>query len=131
MSRTVIATPSAPAAIGPYNQAVRVGDTLYCSGQIPLDPATGELVTGSIAAQTERVLENLGAVLEAAGFGFPDVVRCTVYLADMNDFAAMNAVYARYFGDDPPARVTVAVAALPKNADLEISCTARKMTKYE
>ena len=128
MPRTTIATPAAPAAIGPYSQAVRSGDTLYCSGQIPLDPATGTLVAGSIAEQTERVLDNLGAVLEAAGFGFPDVVRCTVYLVDMDDFAEMNGVYARYFGDEPPARVTVAVAALPKGADLEISCTARKVT---
>lgn len=124
MSRTIISTPDAPAAIGPYNQAVKVGSTLYCSGQIPLDPATGTMVTGSITVQTERVLDNLAAVLQAAGMDWSHVVRCTVYLADMGDFAEMNAVYGRYMGDAPPARVTVEVTRLPKDAGIEISCIA-------
>ena len=105
--RQVISTESAPAAIGPYSQAVRVGPTLYCSGQIPLDPATGQLVTGSIEEQTRRVLDNLGAVLKAAEMGFGDVVKVTVYLADWKYFSEMNEVYARFFPEPYPARTPV------------------------
>lgn len=114
----------APAAIGPYSQAVLVGDTLYCSGQIPIDPKTGSLVTGGIELEAERVLENLGAVLRDAGFDYRHVVRCTVYLADMNDYAAVNEVYARYFSESPPAREAVQVSGLPRGCSLEISCVA-------
>jgi 2-iminobutanoate/2-iminopropanoate deaminase len=126
--KTAIATPDAPAAIGPYSQAVRVGDMLFTSGQIPIDPGTGELVQGGIAEQTTRVLENLKAVLAAAGIDLIHVVKTTVFLKDMNDFAAMNAIYARYFapqGVVAPARSTVQVAALPKDALVEIECIAK------
>ncbi len=124
--RTFVSSPGAPKAIGPYSQAVesRGGRILWLSGQIPLDPSTGEIVTGDIAAQAERVMENLGAVLAAAGAGFHDVVRCTVYLADLADFAKVNEVYGRRFPRDPPARVTVQVAALPRGARLEIDAVA-------
>ncbi len=124
--RNVVSSPGAPAAIGPYSQAVRTsgGRTLWLSGQIPLDPTTGELVKGDIVAQTERVMENLGAVLAAAGAGFKDVVRCTIYLADLADFAKVNEVYARRFPRDPPARATVQVAALPRGARVEIDAVA-------
>ncbi len=124
MSREIIRTPNAPAAIGPYSQAVRVRDTLYCSGQIPIDPATGELLSGSVEEQTERVLDNLVAVLEAAGYTLSDVVRCTVFVSDMDNFGRVNEVYGRYFETDPPARATVEVARLPKDVDVEISCIA-------
>lgn len=130
MPRTPIATPDAPRAIGPYSQAILVEQggarTLYCSGQIPLDPATGELVTGDIAAQTERVLANLGAVLAAAGMGFGDVVKTTVFLADLADFAKMNELYARRFPGAAPARSTVQVAALPRGARVEIEVVAAR-----
>jgi 2-iminobutanoate/2-iminopropanoate deaminase len=122
--RSSIKTPQAPAAIGPYSQAVLVGNVLYCSGQIGIDPKTGSLVTGSIEQETERVLENMEAVLRAADMGFENVVRCTVYLADMNDYAAVNEVYARYFSASPPAREAVQVSALPRNSRVEISCVA-------
>ncbi|RME92421.1 MAG: RidA family protein [Verrucomicrobia bacterium] len=122
--REVVATPAAPAAVGPYSQAIRAGGFVFCAGQIPLDPATGALVEGDVAAQTERVLENLKAVLEAAGTGMDRVVKTTVYLQDMTDFAAMNEVYARYFPKDPPARAAVQVAALPKGARVEIEAIA-------
>jgi 2-iminobutanoate/2-iminopropanoate deaminase len=119
--RTNIQTDSAPAAIGPYSQAIRTGDLLFCSGQIPLEPSTGELVKVDIEGQARRCLENLTAVVEAAGGSLANAVRCTVYLTDMNDFARVNEVYAEFFGgDDPPARVAVAAAALPKGADVEI-----------
>lgn len=127
-TRTAVSTPEAPAAIGPYSQAVRVGDTLYTSGQIPIDPATGNIIEGGIAEQTTRVLENLKAVLVAAGADFSRVVKTTVFLKDMKDFAAMNEVYGRYFAPEgvvPPARSTVQVAALPKDALVEIECIAR------
>ncbi|HET6567079.1 MAG TPA: RidA family protein [Rhodothermales bacterium] len=124
VERTRIKTPQAPAAIGPYSQAVLVGDNLYCSGQIAIDPKTGGMVTGSIEAETERVLDNLGAVLRAAGFGYQNVVQCTVYLADINDYAQVNEVYARYFSASPPAREAMQVAALPRAARVEISCIA-------
>ena len=123
-TRQAIATELAPRAIGPYSQAVRIGNLLFCSGQIPLDPATGELVAGDIAAQTHRVFANLGAVLEAAGVGFDAVARTTVYLADMADFAAMNQVYAEYFTTNPPGRTTVGVSSLPAGAQVEITVTA-------
>jgi 2-iminobutanoate/2-iminopropanoate deaminase len=126
--KTAIATADAPAAIGPYTQAVRSGDLLFTSGQIPLDPRTGAIVAGGIAEQTERVLANLHAVLVAAGLSFADVVRTTVFLKDMRDFAAMNEIYARSFAAEgvvAPARSTVQVAALPKDALVEIDCIAR------
>jgi 2-iminobutanoate/2-iminopropanoate deaminase len=126
-AKSAIATTAAPAAIGPYSQAIRIGNTIYTSGQVALDPATGELVAGGIDAQTTRVLENLKAVLSAAGLDFAHVVKTTVFLKDMADFAAMNALYAKYFAPEgvvAPARSTVQVAALPKNALVEIECIA-------
>jgi 2-iminobutanoate/2-iminopropanoate deaminase len=122
--RQAVATPSAPRAIGPYSQAIRAGSLLFVSGQIPMDPATGQMVEGSIAAQTHRVFQNLGAILEAAGASFDQVVRTTVYLADMNDFAAMNEVYGTYFSSPAPARATVQAAKLPRDARLEIDLIA-------
>jgi 2-iminobutanoate/2-iminopropanoate deaminase len=126
-TKSAIATTAAPAAIGPYSQAIRIGNTVYTSGQVALDPATGDLVAGGIEAQTTRVLENLKAVLGAAGLDFAHVVKTTVFLKDMADFAAMNSLYARYFAPNgivAPARSTVQVAALPKNALVEIECIA-------
>lgn len=120
-----IATPHAPQPIGPYSQAIQCGAELYCSGQIPLDPQTGEMIDGDIGAQAERVIENLGAVLCAAGCHYADVVKTTIFLVDMNDFPAVNAVYERYFGLTKPARSTVAVASLPRGARVEIDCIAR------
>ena len=119
-----IATPRAPAAIGPYSQAVRSGSLLFCSGQIPLDPDSGQLVEGGIEAQTVRVLDNLAAVLAAADLKLGNVVKTTVFLVSMDDFPAMNEVYARYFDEDPPARSTIGVAALPKGARVEIEAIA-------
>jgi 2-iminobutanoate/2-iminopropanoate deaminase len=119
--RQSVSSESAPAAIGPYSQAMRAGDLLFCSGQIPLEPSTGELVKDDIEGQARRCLENLSAVAEAAGGSLGDAVRCTVYLTDINDFARVNEVYAEFFGgDDPPARVAIGVASLPKGADVEI-----------
>ena len=120
-----VATDDAPAAIGPYSQAVVSDGWVFCSGQIPLDPETQELVSGDIEAQTERVLTNLRAVLEAAGASMSTVVKTTVFLSDMGDFQAMNGVYARHFGDHRPARAAVQAAALPKGVDVEIECVAR------
>ena len=122
--RVAVSTESAPKAIGPYSQAVRAGSLLFVSGQIPIDPLTGSLVEGDIAAQTRRVLQNVGAILEAAGASFGHVVRTTVFLADMNDFAAMNEVYASCFTSPAPARATVQVARLPKDARVEIDVIA-------
>lgn len=122
--RTAIRTSTAPAAIGPYSQAIRSGDLIFTSGQIPLDPDTGLLVDGDVAAQTRRVLDNLAAVLAAAGASFADVVKTTIYLVDMGDFAAVNAVYGERFGGVPPARSTVGVARLPKDARVEIDAIA-------
>ena len=119
-----ITTQNAPGAIGPYSQAIRAGSLLFVSGQIPLDPVTGQMVEGSIAAQTHRVFQNLGAILEAAGTSFDQVVRTTVYLADMNDFAAMNEVYGTYFSSPAPARATVQAARLPRDARVEIDVIA-------
>jgi 2-iminobutanoate/2-iminopropanoate deaminase len=129
MPRTIVRTTAAPAAIGPYSQAVTVpvgggAKMIFCSGQIPLDPATGAMVDGDVAAQTRRVLENLGAVLAAAGATFADIVRTTIFLADMGDFAAVNAVYGERFPQDPPARATVQAARLPRDARVEIDCIA-------
>jgi 2-iminobutanoate/2-iminopropanoate deaminase len=123
-SRTPVTTPRAPAAIGPYSQGILAGGTLWCSGQIALKPDNGSLVTGDIEAETERVLDNLGAVLEAASMSYENVARCTVYLADINDYGAVNEVYARYFSDAKPAREAVEVANLPRGARVEISCVA-------
>ncbi|HTV72667.1 MAG TPA: RidA family protein [Candidatus Acidoferrales bacterium] len=119
-----IFTPDAPAPIGPYSQAVRAGQLLFCSGQIPIDPATGKLVDGDIAAQTRRVLDNVGALLAAAGTSYDRVVKTTIYLVDMADFATVNPIYGERFGVSPPARSTVAVAALPMGARIEIEVIA-------
>ena len=126
-TKTAVSTPNAPAAIGPYTQAVRVGDMLYTSGQVALDPATGNLVSGGIAEQTTQVLKNLAAVLAEAGSDFSQVIKTTVYLKDMKDFAAMNELYGKSFAAEgvvAPARSTVQVAALPKDALVEIDCIA-------
>jgi 2-iminobutanoate/2-iminopropanoate deaminase len=121
MDRASVSTESAPAAIGPYSQGMKAGDLLFCSGQVPLEPSTGELVKEDVEGQARRCLQNLSAVAEAAGGSLANAVRCTVYLTDMGDFARVNEVYAEFFGgDDPPARVAVAVAGLPKGADVEI-----------
>jgi 2-iminobutanoate/2-iminopropanoate deaminase len=122
--RIVIATDRAPAAVGPYSQAVRIGNLVYTAGQIPLDPATGKLVEGGIESQTRRALQNLQAVLEAAGTSLANVVKTTVFLQDMGDFGAMNGVYAQFLGGSPPARSAVEVAALPLGAQVEIEAIA-------
>ena len=122
--REAISTEAAPKAIGPYSQAVRAGSLVFVSGQIPLDPATGTMVDGDIAAQTHRVFANLRAILEAAGSSLDHVVRATVYLADMNDFAVVNEVYGTYFSSPAPARATVQAARLPKDARVEIDVIA-------
>ena len=121
----IVQTDDAPAAIGPYSQATIVDGWVYCSGQIPLDPHSGELVQGDVGAQTEQVFRNLAAVLEAAGASLSRVVKTTVFLADMGDFQAMNQVYAAHFGDHRPARATVQAAGLPRNVAVEIECVAR------
>lgn len=123
-SRTPVTTPRAPAAIGPYSQGILVDDRLYVSGQIAIDPDTGSMIDGSIEAETERVLDNIGAILKAASMSFEDVVRCEVFMTDVNNYAQINEVYARYFNEKPPARQAVQVAALPRNARVEISCVA-------
>jgi 2-iminobutanoate/2-iminopropanoate deaminase len=122
--RQTVATESAPGAIGPYSQAIKAGGFVFASGQIPIDPATGEFVEGGVGEQTEQVLHNLAEVLRAAGCGLEDVVKTTVFLADMNDFAAMNEAYARHFKTDPPARSTVQAARLPRDARVEIDVIA-------
>ena len=122
--KQAISSPDAPKAIGPYSQAIRTGQLLFASGQIPTDPATGAIVEGDVAAQTRRVFDNLGAVLKAANLSFADVVKTSVFLADMNDFAAMNEVYGKYFSEPYPARATVQVARLPKDARVEIDLIA-------
>ena len=122
--RQAISTEAAPKAIGPYSQAIRAGSLLFVSGQIPLDPATGAMVDGDVAAQTHRVFANLNAILEAAGASLENVVRSTVYLADMNDFAVVNGVYGTYFSSPAPARATVQAARLPKDARVEIDVIA-------
>lgn len=122
--RRVIATDAAPEAIGPYSQAIQVGNTLYCAGQIGLDPGTGALVDGGIKAETRRTLDNLQAVLEAAGFSMKEVVNTQVFLVDLNEYAAMNEVYASYFETAPPARAAIQAARLPRDARVEIMVTA-------
>lgn len=123
---SVIHTESAPAALGPYSQAIVTGEWVFCSGQIPIHPSTGELLEGSIAEQTERVLTNLAEVLAAAGSSLDRVVKTTVFLADIGDFAAMNEVYARRFGHHRPARSTIQAGALPRRCRVEIECIARR-----
>ena len=122
--RQAVSTPSAPQAIGPYSQGIRAGSLLFVSGQVPIDPATGNIIDGDIAAQTHRVFQNIGEILKAGGASFDHVVRTTVFLADMNDFAAMNAVYATYFNAPAPARATVQVSRLPKDARVKIDVIA-------
>jgi 2-iminobutanoate/2-iminopropanoate deaminase len=122
--RQAVSSASAPKAIGPYSQAIRAGSLLFVSGQIPLDPSTGALIDGDIAAQTHRVFRNLAAILEAAGASFDHVVRTTVYLADMNDFAVVNEIYGTYFSTPAPARATVQAARLPRDARVEIDLIA-------
>ena len=122
--KDIVATDRAPRAIGPYSQAVRAGDLVFASGQIPIDPATGEFVAGGVAEQTEQVLRNLTAVFEAAGVGMNQIVKTTVFLADMDDFTAMNEVYGRFFSVEPPARATVQAARLPRDARVEIEAIA-------
>ena len=122
--KEIITTENAPGAIGPYSQAVKTESMVFCSGQIPIDPQTGEFVSDDVAEQTQQVLKNLSAVLDAAGTNLNNVVKTTVFLADMNDFTAMNEVYAEYFSENKPARATVQAARLPKDARVEIECIA-------
>jgi 2-iminobutanoate/2-iminopropanoate deaminase len=122
--KTSYASPDAPKAIGPYSQAVRIGSLLFLSGQVALDPATGQMVDGDVSVQTRRVMDNLGAVLKAAGLSFADVARTTIFLADMNDFAKVNEIYATYFKEPFPARATVQVGRLPKDSRVEIDAIA-------
>jgi 2-iminobutanoate/2-iminopropanoate deaminase len=125
MTRRAVSTEGAPAAVGPYSQGIVVDGLLFCAGQAALDPATGNLVPGGIEPETERVMANLTAVLDAAGATWNDVVKTTIFLVDMTDFATVNGIYGRYVGDPPPARSTVGVAALPKGAHVEIEAVAR------
>jgi 2-iminobutanoate/2-iminopropanoate deaminase len=122
--KEIISTSEAPGAIGPYSQAVRTGRFLFCSGQIPLDPKSGQIVAGDIAAQTRRVLDNIAAILKAEGLGFDHVVKTTIFLTNLGDFQTVNEIYGSYFKQDPPARSTVQVAALPKGANVEIEVIA-------
>ena len=122
----IVSTTNAPAAVGPYSQAVKAGQFLFCSGQIPIDPATGQFVPGGVAEQAKQVLNNVKAVLEAAGYSLADVIKATVFATDMGAFAAVNEVYARFFTSEPPARSFVEVSALPKNALVEIEVIAYK-----
>ena len=122
--KEIISTENAPGAIGPYSQAIKAGGMIFCSGQIPIDPATGNFVSDVVSEQTEQVLKNLGEVLTAAGASLNDVVKTTVFLADMNDFAEMNEVYGRFFSENKPARATVQAARLPRDAKVEIECIA-------
>jgi len=124
LSKQAISTPQAPAAIGPYSQAIRCGNLVFLSGQIPLDPETGNIVAGDVGVQTERVLRNLEAILKAAGSSLAQVLKTTVYLKDLGEFARMNEVYSRFFGDIPPARATVEVAGLPRDVSVEIDLIA-------
>ena len=124
--KTIVNSSNAPAPIGPYSQAVLHGNTLYVSGQIALNPTTGELDTSSIKNETDLVMKNLGAILSEAGMSYSDVLKCSIFLNDMGDFLEVNEVYAQYFTSNPPARETVAVKTLPKNVNVEISCIAAK-----
>lgn len=125
-TKKIIKTDNAPAAIGPYSQAVRSGDFIYASGQIPIDPKNGEIVSDDIQAQAKQSLENLKAIFESVGYSLTDIVKTTVFVTDINDFAAVNEIYAKYFEKDPPARSFVAVKSLPKNAKVEIEAVAWK-----
>ena len=122
--KKIISTTEAPAAVGPYSQAVRVGSTVYCAGQIPLDPKSGQIVPGDIGAQTRRVLENIAAVLRAESLSFENIVKTTVFLTNLSDFQTVNEIYGSYFKKEPPARSTVQVSALPKGANVEIEVIA-------
>lgn len=124
MKKEIISTDNAPKAIGPYSQALKAGGFLFLSGAIALDPATGEMVQGGIVAETEQVMKNIGALLDAAGLGYGDVVKTVIYLASMADFATVNGIYGRFFQEEPPARVTVEVQGLPRGALVEIEITA-------
>jgi 2-iminobutanoate/2-iminopropanoate deaminase len=124
VTKSAVSAPDAPKAIGPYSHAVRTGQLLFVSGQVPIDPATGNLIDGDITAQTRRVMDNLAAVLKAGGLSLQHVVRTTIFLADMNDFAAVNAVYGSFFSEPYPARATVQVSRLPKDARVEIDAIA-------
>lgn len=124
MEKEIVSTEKAPGAIGPYSQAIKAGGMVFCSGQIPIDPRTGAFVSDIVGEQTEQVLKNLSAVLDAAGTGLDNVVKTTVFLADMNDFAEMNEVYGRFFSENKPARATVQAAKLPRDAKVEIDCIA-------
>lgn len=126
MSNQIIFTPEAPAPIGPYSQAVLAGNTLYISGQIALDPDTGDLINENITEETHAVMKNMEAVLRVAGFSFTDVVKCTIFIRDMGQFGTINEAYGQYFKSNPPARETVEVSKLPKNVNVEISCIAVK-----
>ena len=122
--KKIISTPDAPAAVGPYSQAVRAGSTIYCAGQIPLDPKSGQIVSGGVDLQTRRVLDNVTAVLKAEGLTFDDIVKTTIFLTDLGDFQTVNKIYGSYFKGEPPARSTVQVAGLPKGARVEIEVIA-------
>ena len=124
MSKEIIFTPEAPAPIGPYSQAVKAGNTLYVSGQIPMDAESGEMINANITEETHQVMKNLDAILSAAGLSFADVVKCSIFVKDMGDFATINEAYGMYFKVEPPARETVEVARLPKDVNVEISCIA-------
>ena len=124
MNKTIINTKDAPAPIGPYNQAIKAGKTLYVSGQIPLDAASGELVGGSIEDETKKVMKNISAILSAAGGGFDNVVKCSIFVKDLGDFSRINEVYGSFFKENHPARETVEVSGLPKDVNVEISCIA-------
>ena len=126
MSNQLIFTPEAPAPIGPYSQAILAGNTLYVSGQIALDPDTGDLINENITEETHAVMKNMEAILRAAGFGFGDIAKCTIFIRDMGQFATINEAYGQYFKVNPPARETVEVSKLPKNVNVEISCIAIK-----
>ena len=124
MNKEIVTTRNAPGAIGPYSQAIKAGGLVFCSGQIPIDPQTGEFVSDVVSEQTDQVLHNLGQVLKAAGTSLDNVVKTTVFLADMNDFAEMNEVYGQFFSENKPARATVQAARLPRDAKVEIDCIA-------
>ena len=124
MSKKIIQSADAPAPIGPYSQAVQAGNMLFVSGQVPIDPSTGEVVQTNITEETQQVMKNLGAILQAAGSSFDQVVKCTIFIRDMGQFSAINGAYGQYFTEDPPARETVEVSRLPKDVNVEISCIA-------
>lgn len=124
--KKVISTDKAPAAIGPYSQAIEIGDLVFCSGQISIDPATAQVFTGDVKTQTEMVMKNIDGVLKAAGLGYKNIVKTTIFLTSMNDFATVNEVYGKFFPENPPARSTVAVAGLPKGVNVEIEVIASK-----